>query len=225
MIPVEKTVLILLAAGRSERFGDLDKLEQEFPRPARSPCMSSRRSRISPSRARFVIKNGTDLDFARHGYKVIHNDDPAVGMSRSVKLGVQSARDDGAEAVLIALADMPRVTASHVYHLLEAVDLEPFGGRIERRRAPLSARRVRRRAVRLPAHAGRRRRRSRPGTRGQACGGVPGGTDRHRHAGGSGAIARVGPARPLPKVRAFTGSHSCRSASIGFNDAARLAGK
>ena len=121
MIHVEKTVLILLAAGRSERFGDIDKLEQKFlGRPLAMHVVTAFED--IPFQSRIVVKNGTDLDFESRGYRVIHNDDPTVGMSRSVKLGVQSARDDGAEAVLIALADMPRVTASHVYHLLEAVD-------------------------------------------------------------------------------------------------------
>jgi len=35
---------------------------------------------------------------------------------------VQRAKDDGAAAVLIALADMPRVTAAHVYRMLDAAD-------------------------------------------------------------------------------------------------------
>lgn len=121
MIHVEKTVLILLAAGRSERFGDLDKLEQPFlGRPLAMHVVTALED--VPFQSRIVVKNGTDLDFASRGYKVIHNDEPMVGMSRSVKLGVQSARDSGAEAVMIALADMPRVTASHVYHLIEALD-------------------------------------------------------------------------------------------------------
>ena len=121
MIHVEKTVLILLAAGRSQRFGDVDKLEQLFlGRPLAMHVVTAFED--IPFQARFVVKNGTNLDFESRGYSLIHNDDPAIGLSRSVKLGVQHARDDGAEAVLIALADMPRVTASHVYHLLEAAD-------------------------------------------------------------------------------------------------------
>lgn len=121
MIHVEKTVLILLAAGRSERFGDVDKLEQNFLGQPLAMHVVTAFEDI-PFQARFVVKNGTDLDFASRGYRVIHNDDPGIGMSRSVKLGVQNARDDGAEAVVIALADMPRVTASHLYHLIDAVD-------------------------------------------------------------------------------------------------------
>ncbi|WCM27465.1 nucleotidyltransferase family protein [Sphingomonas sp. QA11] len=121
MIHVEKTVLILLAAGRSERFGDVDKLEQNFLGQPLAMHVVTAFEDI-PFQARFVVKNGTDLDFGSRGYRVIHNDDPQIGMSRSVKLGVQNARDDGAEAVVIALADMPRVTASHLYHLIEAMD-------------------------------------------------------------------------------------------------------
>jgi molybdenum cofactor cytidylyltransferase len=121
MIHVEKTVLILLAAGRSERFGDLDKLEQQFLGHPLAMHVVTAFEDI-PFQSRIVVKNGTDLDFESRGYRVIHNDDPTIGMSRSLKLGVQSARDEGAGAVLIALADMPRVTASHVYHLLEALD-------------------------------------------------------------------------------------------------------
>jgi len=121
MIHVEKTVLILLAAGRSERFGETDKLEQTFLGQPLAMHVVTAFEDI-PFQSRIVVKNGTDLDFASRGYRVIHNEEPQIGMSRSVKLGVQSARDHGAEAVLIALADMPRVTAAHVYRLLDAVD-------------------------------------------------------------------------------------------------------
>ena len=41
-------------------------------------------------------------------------------MAGSVKLGVAAAREIGCAAVVIALADMPRVTATHIYRLLEA---------------------------------------------------------------------------------------------------------
>ena len=121
MIRAEKTVLILLAAGRSERFGEVDKLEQDFlGHPLALHVVTAFED--VPFQARFVVKNGTDLDFESHGYRVIHNPEPKIGMSRSVKLGVECARKDGAEAVLIALADMPRVTAAHVYRLLDAAD-------------------------------------------------------------------------------------------------------
>jgi molybdenum cofactor cytidylyltransferase len=74
-----------------------------------------------PFKERFVVRDGCALDFA--GYRVIHNDSPDEGMARSVRLGVEAAKTvDGAKAVLIALADMPRVTATHIYRLLDAAD-------------------------------------------------------------------------------------------------------
>ncbi|MEG3123705.1 nucleotidyltransferase family protein [Sphingomonas sp. GB1N7] len=121
MIAAERTVLILLAAGRSERFGALDKLEQDFlGQPLAFHVVSALEA--VPFRDRIVVRSGTELDFAARGYRVIHNGRPEIGMSNSVKLGVAAAQAGGAEAVLIALADMPNVTAAHVYRLLDAAD-------------------------------------------------------------------------------------------------------
>ena len=121
MIPAERVVLILLAAGRSERFGARDKLTEDFlGKPLAFHVVTALEA--VPFRERIVVQNGTMLDFAARGYRVIHNDRPEIGMSSSVKLGVASARAGGAEAVLIALADMPRVTATHVYRLLDGAD-------------------------------------------------------------------------------------------------------
>jgi len=121
VIAAERTALILLAAGRSKRFGDLDKLEQPYLRQPLVFHVVTALEEI-PFQTRLVVSNGTSLDFASRGYRLIHNEAPEIGMSQSVKLGVACARDEGAEAVLIALADMPRVTASHVYRLLDAAD-------------------------------------------------------------------------------------------------------
>jgi len=121
MIFAEKTALILLAAGRSVRFGEADKLEQPFLRKPLAFHVVTALEDI-PFLTRFAVRSGTNLDFASRGYRVLQNDQPEIGMSQSVKLGVASARDEGAEAVLIALADMPRVTANHIYHLLDAAD-------------------------------------------------------------------------------------------------------
>jgi molybdenum cofactor cytidylyltransferase len=121
VIAADKTVLILLAAGRSQRFGDVDKLTQEFlGKPLAFHVVTALES--VPFLERIVVKNGTDLDFEERGYRVIHNEEPEIGMSNSVKLGVACAQAMGADAVMIALADMPRVTATHVFRLLDAAD-------------------------------------------------------------------------------------------------------
>ena len=118
-IAAEQCVLILLAAGRSVRFGDADKLQQDFlGRPLAFHVVTALEA--VPFKARLAVCAGSDLDFESRGYRVIRNDDPGDGMSGSVKLGIAAAREIGCAAVVIALADMPRVTATHVYRLLEA---------------------------------------------------------------------------------------------------------
>ena len=121
-IAVETTVLILLAAGRSTRFGDIgSKLNEPFlGRPLGLHVAVALQG--MPFKERLAIVDGTRLDYEPCGFTQIHNEDPGEGMSRSVRLGVERARAMEAQAVLIALADMPRVTATHIYRMFDAVD-------------------------------------------------------------------------------------------------------
>ncbi|KQM96543.1 NTP transferase domain-containing protein [Sphingomonas sp. Leaf25] len=115
----EDTALILLAAGRSRRFGDADKLAQPFlHKPVAFHVVTALEA--MPFLGRIAVIDGTSLDFGSRGFEVIVNEDPAAGMSRSVKLGLRRARELGAQGVVIALADMPRITAAHVYRLLDS---------------------------------------------------------------------------------------------------------
>jgi molybdenum cofactor cytidylyltransferase len=124
MIAPENSVLVLLAAGRSERFGNVgSKLEEAFlGRPLGYHVAVALEA--VPFMARVAIVGGGRLDYARYGFTHIHNEDPAKGMSQSVRLGVAEAIRLGAAAVVIALADMPRVTATHIHHLFDATDDE-----------------------------------------------------------------------------------------------------
>lgn len=118
MIAAEDTTLILLAAGRSERFGDADKLEQRYlVEPIGFHVVTALEA--VPFRSRIAVISGTSLNYAARGYQVIRNDHVERGQGHSLSLCLQPAREAGAKAVLIALADMPRVTATHIYRLLE----------------------------------------------------------------------------------------------------------
>jgi molybdenum cofactor cytidylyltransferase len=120
MIRAEDTVLILLAAGLSSRFPSGNKLEAEFlGRPVGLHVVTALEGVCF--KERFVVADGCGPDFGSH-YRVIHNDAPEQGMARSVRMGVECAKTADAKAVLIALADMPRVTATHIYRLLDAAD-------------------------------------------------------------------------------------------------------
>lgn len=119
-LTVEHTVLILLAAGRSQRYGDIgSKLDADFLGKPLGLHVAVALESV-PFMARLAIIDGARLDYTPHGFETIHNDDPGEGMSRSVRLGVERAREMGADAVLIALADMPRVTAAHIYRMLDS---------------------------------------------------------------------------------------------------------
>jgi len=124
MIAVEDCVLVLLAAGRSRRMGDVgSKLDEPFlARPLGLHVAVALEE--MPFRQRIAVIGRADCDYAAHGFTLVRNDDAERGMGRSVALGVASARSCGAKAVVVALADMPRVTAAHIYRLLDAADAD-----------------------------------------------------------------------------------------------------
>ena len=119
MIAAERVALILLAAGRSERFGERDKLSEPFLGKPLALHVVTALEEV-PFAARIAVCAATGVDLKERGYEVIVNDAPGEGQSRSVRLGMTAARADDVDAVLIALADMPRVTAAQVWRLLDA---------------------------------------------------------------------------------------------------------
>lgn len=117
MIEIEDTTLVLLAAGRAERFGG-GKLAADLGGMPLGLHAATTLAAL-PFRARIAVAASSAPDFAALGYRVLCNDDPARDMASSVRIGVAAA--EGA-AVLLALADMPRITAAHVGRLFEMAD-------------------------------------------------------------------------------------------------------
>ena len=119
MIPVEKTVLVLLAAGKSERYGDVgSKLDEEFlGRPLGLHVATTLEN--MPFQERLAVVRHCGIRYEEHGFRVLRNDERDGDLSSSVKIGVACAKAQGAEAVLVALADMPRVTAAHIYRMFD----------------------------------------------------------------------------------------------------------
>ena len=121
MIGAEQVALVLLAAGRSRRFGAQDKLMAPYlGRPLGLHVVVALEA--VPFCERVAVVADTQLDLAACGYRVVQNDDPRAGMGRSLRLGVEAACAGKPQAVLIALADMPRVTATHIYRLLDRAE-------------------------------------------------------------------------------------------------------
>lgn len=117
MIKAEDTVLILLAAGKSARFGGKDKLAETYlGQPLAFHVVTALEA--VPFAERVAVVRDTDLDFGARAYEVIR-DDGDNGLASSLRLGVEAARKDDPQAVLIAFADMPRVTGSHIHRMLD----------------------------------------------------------------------------------------------------------
>lgn len=121
MIAAEHVALVLLAAGRSRRFNDGDKLAELFLGKPLAYHVVTALEKV-PFLARVAVVSQTRLDFGTLGYQVVENPDPSLGQARSLSCGVEAAQKAGAQAILVALADMPRVTAGHVYRLFDAFD-------------------------------------------------------------------------------------------------------
>ena len=114
--------IALLAAGASTRFGG-NKLEADFGGRM-----------LGLAAAETIAGMGFGWQFAVCGpksaklvspleafrFKVIHNDTPEAGLSRSLALAVNAAETTEAVALLICLADMPYVTSTHLKLLAEA---------------------------------------------------------------------------------------------------------
>lgn len=122
MITVENTVLVLLAAGLSRRFGDVgSKLDQDFLGKPLGLHVAVALEDM-PFKERVAIVDGCRIDYGRYNFRVVHNPETAEGIASSVRMGVERAREMGAEAVMFALADMPRVTASHIHRMFDVAD-------------------------------------------------------------------------------------------------------
>ncbi len=112
--------LILLAGGQGTRFGGA-KLNAPLsgkPLALHAAAMLA----ALPFSHRFAVTGPHVPDLARLGYTCIALDPPGAPQARSVALGVAAAQAAGASAVLIALADMPRVPPGHIRALAARFD-------------------------------------------------------------------------------------------------------
>ena len=123
MIDPAEIAVLLLAAGQSERFGS-DKLLVQLQGMPVALHAAARLSEIGAGRGIAVCRAASPLaeELAARGFDVVVNPDPARGLSSSLALGVRRAQLVGAKAALVALADMPFVSAGHFAALLASFD-------------------------------------------------------------------------------------------------------
>ncbi|QDZ07898.1 nucleotidyltransferase family protein [Sphingomonas panacisoli] len=106
---------VLLAAGLSRRFGDEDKLQMLLDGMPLG-LHAARTLSALPLDHRIVVTRQNSLDWP--DFTRVINYQPEIGMGHSLALGVRSACQMGADAVLVALADMPFVPLEHFAALL-----------------------------------------------------------------------------------------------------------
>jgi molybdenum cofactor cytidylyltransferase len=115
----------LLAAGRSQRFGDEDKLAARLGGKLLIDWAAQAGRAINA--AQHFIVTGPDVpqQDCPAGYVQLHNPDAGEGLGSSLRLAAHHARETGAVALLVLLADMPLVRPSHLATLVASFGADP----------------------------------------------------------------------------------------------------
>jgi len=112
-----KIAALLLAAGRSSRFGG-DKLAAKIHERS-----ILERSATVVAKTNCYWRIAVTAPASPHppalGFQSIENKERDEGIASSIRLGVSWAEDVGADGVLIALADMPYVETHHFQALID----------------------------------------------------------------------------------------------------------
>lgn len=121
MIAPADCAVIVLAAGRSERFGSGQKLMADLLGRPLAAHIARTLSRLDwAQKLAVTADDAVSALFADQGFTIVTNPSPEHGQSHSLRLGIDAARD--AKATLVCLADMPFITVEHLRALLDAAD-------------------------------------------------------------------------------------------------------
>ena len=124
MIAADRVAAILLASGRSLRFGAADKLGA----PLRGqPLVLHTANLLARSgfanRLAVCRRDGVAADLlGPAGFDIVMNDAPARGIGHALSLGIRHTAGLDINAALLCLGDMPFVTTPHLTALLSAFD-------------------------------------------------------------------------------------------------------
>jgi molybdenum cofactor cytidylyltransferase len=118
------TAALLLAAGMSRRFGAADKLLAPLGgRPLVTHAADALRATgLAPL---IAVTASEDVAVLLDGFILVRLDPGPAAQSRSLAAGIAAAESEGADRVLVALGDMPRITADLVR---DVVSRCPEGG-------------------------------------------------------------------------------------------------
>ena len=108
--------ILVMAGGQSRRFGAEDKLLADLDGQALGLHVAHRFAAMDWAQKKAVARFPLTRAYQSLGYDVVEPL-PDNGLGDNLALG---ARDLDAQAVLILLADMPFVSADHVFRMLDA---------------------------------------------------------------------------------------------------------
>jgi len=117
----KQVAIIVLAAGNARRFGS-DKLMADLEGAPLGVRAARNLAGIQAAAHFAVCQPGAGIapHYAGLAYTVVENPHANLGLSGSLHLAVGAAAKTQAQALLIALADMPFIMASHVEALMAA---------------------------------------------------------------------------------------------------------
>ena len=117
MIEPENVAAVLLAAGRSLRFGEEDKLLAHLRGVPLVAHAARAIESVSPGRKIAICPDTAGpvaALLAARGFEIVANGEAERGLSQSLARGIAVAGAARHEAALICLADMPNVTPDHL---------------------------------------------------------------------------------------------------------------
>lgn len=125
MPSVERLVVALLAAGRSQRFGDADKLHALLGGKPLIEWAAGAGKAVDA--AQHIVVTGIDgqQPSAPAGYLQLRNPDSRTGLGSSLAIAARYAREAEASALLVLLGDAPFVQPSHLLQLVAAFGADP----------------------------------------------------------------------------------------------------
>ncbi len=118
----------ILAAGRSKRFGDADKLAAGFRGKMLGLHVSDMLAPFEFDRKLVIAASANhpcDDGWRAAGFDVIVNPRHSSGIASSVALAAKHAEKANAGALFICLADMPLIPARHIADLAKAANAAP----------------------------------------------------------------------------------------------------
>lgn len=118
----------MLAAGASQRFGDSDKLKASLDgQPLIGHAATTLRNLPFKNHIAVCRRESTNIHrlLWNSGFEVVVNDYAFEGQSTSLRCAAQAVLETNAEGMMVALGDMPFVTALHLENIV--AHLQPYG--------------------------------------------------------------------------------------------------